>query len=38
MPVRRTLLALLLCVSTSWAAELRTLKETITGDLVRPLQ
>ena len=34
MPVRRTLLALLLCVSTSWGAELRTLKETITGDLV----
>ena len=35
MPVRRTLLALLLCTSAGWAAELRTLKqETITGDLV----
>ena len=36
MPVRRTLLVLLLCASTGWAAELKTLKqETITGDLVR---
>jgi hypothetical protein len=35
MPVRRTLLALLLCASAGWAAELKTLKqETFTGDLV----
>ena len=35
MPVRRTLLVLLLCASAGWAAELKTLKqETITGDLV----
>ncbi len=37
MPVRRTMLALLLCASTGWAApaELHTLKqETITGELV----
>ena len=34
MPVRRTLLALLLCTSAGWAAELKTLKqETFTGDL-----
>ncbi len=35
MPVRRTLLVLLLCTSAGWSAELKTLKqETITGDLV----
>ena len=35
MPLRRTLLALLLCASAGTAAELKTLKqETITGDLV----
>ena len=35
MPVRRILIALLLCASAGWGAEWRTLKqETITGDLV----
>jgi hypothetical protein len=35
MPMRRTLLVLLICASAGWGAELHTLKqETITGDLV----
>jgi NPCBM/NEW2 domain len=35
MPVRRTLIALLICASAGWGAELHTLKqETISGDLV----
>ena len=35
MPVRRTVILLLLCASAGWGAELRNLQqETVTGDLV----